>query len=146
MLGQATGLGQRVAVFQDLIENTKSDLRSTFLNDSSSSSLVSSLNRSANLPLNFLSSFDETGFRPKVLLDSNTPVPCQELTIYRLSSTYTGDCINCLWTGRCIHLRVGTSIQQWFATFFKSRNLQMVNDHVTEHRRSKYLYNFQGTQ
>ncbi len=94
MLAQATGLSQRVAVFQDLIENTKSNLMSSFLNDSSSSSLISSLSRSVNLPLSFLSSFDETGFRPKVVLESNKPVPCQELTIYRLSTTYPGDLLH----------------------------------------------------
>ena len=96
MLVQATGLSQRVSLFQELIQNTRSSIKSGFML-TSSTSLPLSLSRSYNLPMNFLSSFDETGFRPKVVLGS-TSVPCDELSIYRLSATNSGEIILIAYT------------------------------------------------
>jgi len=84
---QATGLGQRVHLFKEMISSDRANLRATFLMPSSS--LPSMLAQNLNLPLNFLHSFDETSFRPKVVLKS-TAVPAEDLTIYRFSSPNQG--------------------------------------------------------
>jgi hypothetical protein len=78
-------LRERVKLFEEMIGSRKS----TFI-AAKISSLPATLSGTHNLPLNFLSVFDEAGFRPKVVLKTSPAMPVDELTIYRFTSTYSG--------------------------------------------------------